>query len=358
MYELSVVIPTFNERDNIIPLVNALTSALHGVHWEAVFVDDDSRDGTLDILQDLASQHTNIRYIHRLNQRGLASACIEGMLSSVAPYIAVIDADLQHDEKILPDMLKAVKSEQYDLAVGSRHVRGGSMGSMPKLRVKISHFASKLSHFFLRHQVTDPMSGFFMLRRELIQSIARNLSASGYKLLLDIIVTAKDIKIKEVPYDMRHRQAGESKLDTLVILEYLQFLLEKTIGRFIPVRFILFVLVGAIGVLVHLSSLGVLYRVIEASFITSQSIATFIAMTSNFFLNNIITHRDQRIRGVMLIWGLIKFCLACSFGALINLMIADYMKDHFAWWFAGMGGALVGSIWNYGMTSVFTWKRK
>lgn len=358
MYELSVVIPTFNERDNIRPLVESLTNVLAAVQWEAIFVDDDSTDGTLDELQKLASRHANIRYIHRINQRGLASACIEGMLSSVAPFIAVMDADLQHDESILPKMLYQLKDRQFDLVVGSRHTLGGSMGTMPSLRVKISRFASTLSHVFLQHSVTDPMSGFFMLRREIIHSVAHRLSGSGYKLLLDIIVTAKRLRIAEVPYDMRHRQHGESKLDTLVVLEYIQFLLEKTVGKYVPIRFVWFALVGFSGVFVHLFFLALFYRYIGFEFIMSQSFAIFSAMASNFFLNNIITHRDQRLYGLQLLRGLLSFCLACSFGAAINLMVSDYVKDHAVWWFAGLIGSVVGSVWNYSMTAVFTWKRK
>jgi len=313
MYELSVIVPTFNERDNIEPLVGCLKAALQGIAWELVFVDDDSTDGTLDILHMLASENTNIRFIHRVHQRGLATACIEGMLSSVAPFVAVMDADLQHDERILPEMLHAIKSQTLDLVVGSRHVSGGSMGTMPKHRVLVSKIASKMSHLFLRHTVTDPMSGFFMLRRGLLIESVHDLSASGYKLLLDIIVSLKPKSILEIPYNMRHRQFGESKLDTLVILEYLQFLLEKTVGNYVPVRFIFFILVGISGVFVNLLFLGVLNQLLKFDFMLSQGVAIIAAMSSNFWLNNIITHRDKRLHGIDMLKGLMSFYLACSF---------------------------------------------
>lgn len=360
MYELSIIIPTLNERENISPLISALqvTFSAHNIQWEAVFVDDNSTDGTLDEIKTLSKQCDNIRFIHRLDSRGLSSACAEGMLSSTAAHVAVIDADLQHDESILPIMLNELK-KGMDIAIGSRNIEGGSMGTMPIHRQKVSQFAAKLSDLFLGSNVTDPMSGFFMLKRELIENIANKLTLTGYKLLLDILVNApKGTNIVEVPYNMRHRIHGESKLDTLVVLEYLNFLIEKTIGRFIPAKFVMFAAVGASGVVVHLLSLAFLYHLINITFIASQSLATMIAMTTNYIANNLTTYREQRLHGSAFLKGLISFYLACSLGALINIIIADYLKEtSYAWWAAGLTGALIGSIWNFSMTKTFTWKK-
>jgi dolichol-phosphate mannosyltransferase len=143
--ELAVVIPTLNERDNVPLVVQRLNRVLAGIAWEAVFVDDDSPDGTADAVRALARQQGNIRCVQRLGRRGLSSACIEGILSTAAPYVAVMDGDLQHDEALLPQMLAKIKAEHLDIVVASRHVADGSLGDWQKSRVAISDFATRLS---------------------------------------------------------------------------------------------------------------------------------------------------------------------------------------------------------------------
>lgn len=357
MYELSIVVPTFNEKENIKPVFNALSESLNGFVWELIFVDDNSNDGTLNELHKLSLEHSHVRFIHRVNQRGLSTACIEGMMSSVAPYVGVMDADLQHDEKIIPEMLSQLKNG-YDLAIGSRYVREGSMGTMPSHRVKISQLASKLSYLVVPKNIKDPMSGFFLMKRDLLNSIVDSLTTTGYKLLLDIVVNAgNNACIVEVPYIMRHRQFGESKLDTFVVLEYLQFLIEKRIGKLIPARFVMFVLVGFTGIFVHLFALSIFFKLFQMEFILSQALATLTAMVSNYQINNLTTYRDMRLRGVKFFYGLLNFCVACSLGALINVMVADSLKEiNFEWWLAGLLGTIVGAIWNYSLTRFYTWR--
>src|SRR5579863_5364710 len=184
--ELAVVIPTLNERDNVPLVVERLNRVLAGIAWEAIFVDDDSPDGTADVVREIGRRQPNIRVLHRLGRRGLASASIEGILASTAPYAAVMDGDLQHDESLLPTMLARIKAEGLDIVVASRHVGAGSVGEMQHSRVMISNFASRLGRLVVKAELTDPMSGFFLIRREAFSEAMRGLSGQGFKILLDL----------------------------------------------------------------------------------------------------------------------------------------------------------------------------
>jgi dolichol-phosphate mannosyltransferase len=359
--ELALIIPTFNERDNIKPLLALIETALAGQPWEAVFVDDNSRDGTLDVLQEVARADPRVRYIHRLGRRGLSTAVIEGMLSTSAPYIGVIDADMQHDERLLPKMLGELQSGTSDIVVGSRYVAGGGFGGWDQSRKSISQFATKLARLVVKSDLTDPMSGFFMLTRKAFMAASAQLSGQGYKILLDIFASSPNpLRLKELPYEFRTRQHGESKLDSMVVIEYLMLLLDKLVGHIVPVRFIMFMAVGGLGVFVHFSVLTPLKLGTSLPFVFAQSMATFIAMTFNYFVNNILTYRDRRLKGLWgNIRGLITFYAVCSIGAIANVGIANFaFKQHYVGWVvAGLAGTIVGAGFNYAATSVFTWRK-
>ncbi len=359
--ELAVVIPTLNERGNIAPLVERLDRVLAGIAWEAIFVDDDSTDGTREAIQAIARRDPRVRLLHRIGRRGLASACIEGWLASSAPYLAVIDADLQHDEGLLPGMLRALKSEPLDIAIGSRYVAGGGTGAMSAGRVRISGFATRLGRRILRADVADPMSGFFMIRREAFDSAVRNLSGIGFKILMDLFASSPEpLRFKELAYEFRTRSYGDSKLDTLVAWEYVMLVGDKLVGHVVPVRFLSFALVGGFGLLIHLSVLGATLRLLGFPFEISQAAATLIAMVSNFTLNNVLTYRDLRLRGWNFLRGLLSFFLVCAAGAVANVGVGTVLFDTVAlpWWAAGAAGAVVGAVWNYAVSGVFTWRRR
>ncbi|MEN3976234.1 glycosyltransferase family 2 protein [Emcibacter sp. SYSU 3D8] len=359
--ELTIVVPTFNERDNIRPLLGLIAKALKGDSYEVVFVDDDSQDGTLQELQSVARSDPAVRYIHRIGRRGLSSAVVEGMLSSSAPYLAVIDADLQHDETLLPDMLAVLRGGKADVVVGSRYVEGGGMGEWDASRQFISRTATRIAKLIIRAELTDPMSGFFMLTREAFAGAMRNLSGQGYKILLDIFAShSSTLRLRELPYEFRTRQHGESKLDALVTWEYLMLVADKLFGRLIPVRFLMFLIVGGLGVFVHFGVLTLLLKGLNADFQASTIIATISAMTFNFFLNNLLTYRDRRLKGIWRITkGLFSFYVVCSLGAVANVGVATALFDRdYVWWGAGLAGVLVGSVWNYAATSLFTWRQK
>jgi dolichol-phosphate mannosyltransferase len=357
--ELTVVVPTFNERENVLVLIEKLAQTLSGVAWEVVFVDDHSPDGTADRLRSVAQMDRRVRVIERIGRRGLSSACIEGMMASAAPYIAVMDADLQHDETLLPSMLNRIRSEGADVVVASRIVAGGSMGEFTRSRTLLSHLGRKVSKLICHCEVADAMSGFFLVEARFFRTQVPRLTGTGFKILVDILASSKTPpRVIELPYRFRMRQAGESKLDTNVQLEYLYLIMDKLIGRWVPTRFALFLCVGALGVGVHLAVLAVLYGDRLLPFAQAQIAATLVAMTSNFLLNNVATFRNQRLRGLGLLSGLLKFYLACSLGAIINLGFANLlMRRGVPWLVAGACGTAISSVWNYGVNTVLTWRR-
>lgn len=357
--DVTIVAPTFNERDNVLELAARLGRVLDGESWEIVFVDDDSKDGTIDVLRAAAQSDPRIRVLQRIGRRGLSTAVVEGILSSSAPFIVVMDADLQHDESVLPDMLRRLRSGEADLVVGTRYADGGSTGAWSQGRVKISRLGAMASRLVTKTHLSDPMSGFFAIRRETFDGAVRNLSTQGFKILLDIVASSTTpIRVAEAPYTFRNREHGESKLDTAVAWEYLTLLLDKTIGRYVPVRFVMFVAVGALGVAVHMAVLAAATQAMAMSFLVGQSAATVAAMTFNFFVNNLLTYRDRRLKGWGLLSGLLSFYAVCSIGAVANVGIADFMfAQDYSWWLSGIAGILVGAVWNYAASSVFTWRR-
>ena len=359
-YDLAIVLPTFNESRNVAPIFDRLDSALQSIRYEVIFVDDDSPDGTADVVRGLAVQHDNLRVLQRIGRRGLASACIEGILGAAAPVVAVMDADMQHDESILPEMLRRMREENLDLVVGSRNIAGGSMGEFTKSRVKLSQLGRRLSLMGAEHELSDPMSGFFMVRVTTFEQFAHRLSGIGFKILLDIVLSAgPGLRIGEVPYRFRLREHGESKLDLLVGLEYFELLVDKHLGGVVNVRFVLFAMVGALGVGVHLLILSALLRIAGLSFATGQAVTTFIVMILNFVLNNSVTYRDRRLKGWRFWSGLITFCLACGLGVAANVAIAsEVFRRGVPWVLAAVTGLLFSSVWNYGITSMTTWRQE
>lgn len=355
--ELSIIVPTFNERENVAELIRRLDKCLMSCSWEVIFVDDDSPDGTSEFVRRLAQRDSRVRCVQRLGRRGLSSACVEGMLASSAPYLAVIDGDLQHDETLLLPMLQILKSTEEDVVIGSRYVSGGGVGAWDLSRAHMSRLATWLSQLILRADLKDPMSGFFMIRREAFSAAVRNLSEIGFKILLDLFASSpRPLRFREIPYEFRSRQAGESKLDHRAKWDYGMLLLDKLIGHLVPVRFIAFALVGGLGVVVHLIALTLLFKGLDLGFVASQVAATLIAMTTNFILNNIFTYRDARLTGWRWVRGWMSFMLACSLGTLANVGIAAYLFEKNAGWtLAAVAGIAIGAVWNYATTMIYTW---
>ena len=358
---LSVIVPCFNERPNVAPMIAKLDAALTGIAWEVIYVDDNSPDGTAQEVRRIAQRDKRVRCIRRIGRRGLASAVIEGALSSSADYVAVIDGDLQHDETRLPVMLNALQAGGYDIAVASRHVEGGdNSGLSSRFRHVLSDGGIWLAQAFLPVRLTDPMSGFFMLPRPLFEDLARGLNGQGFKILVDLVLSSTaPMRVVEVPARFRERTAGESKMDALVMIQFGGLLLDKVFGGLLPLRFFSFALVGALGIVVHLAVLGLLRQVTGLGFEMEQILATVVAMVFNFQLNNVITYRDQRLRGPRLWQGLILFMVVCGFGAIANVGIAKVLyEQHTTWTVAGGIGAMIGVVWNYAVSATLVWRSR
>jgi dolichol-phosphate mannosyltransferase len=358
---LSVIVPCYNERPNVAPMIAKLAAALTGIAWEVIFVDDNSPDGTAQEVRAIAREDSRVRCIRRIGRRGLASAVIEGALSSSADYVAVIDGDLQHDETRLPVMLAALREGGCDMAVASRYVAGGdSAGLASRWRHVLSDGGIVLAQAFLPVRLTDPMSGFFMLPRRLFEDLARQLNGQGFKILLDLVLSSRSpVRVLEIPAHFRERTAGESKMDALVLMQFAGLLLDKVFHGLLPLRFISFALVGGLGVVVHLVVLGLLRHTTGMVFEAEQAIATLVAMGFNFQLNNAITYRDQRLRGPRLWRGLLLFMVVCGFGAVANIGIAQvlYERDT-TWTVAGSIGAIIGVVWNYAVSATLVWRAR
>lgn len=357
--ELTVIVPTFNERGNVVELAERISNCLRGCAWELIFVDDDSPDGTGDLVRQLAAQDSRIRCVQRVGRRGLSSACVEGMLASSAPYLAVIDGDLQHDERLLPDMLAELKRGDTEIVVGTRYALGGGTGEWAAARRRLSRFGTRLSRMLVPENLSDPMSGFFMLRRSVFDGAMRKLSNIGTKILMDLFASSpKDLRLKELPYTFRARHSGESKLDSLTAWEYAMLVLDKMFGHIVPVRFVAFCIVGALGVGVHFTILSILLHFGHEGFLAGQATATVCTMTFNFAVNNVLTYRDKRLRGLRWLRGWLSFNIACSLGACMNVGLATYVNDISGiWYLAAFAGIAVGAIWNYAVTKRLTWSR-
>jgi dolichol-phosphate mannosyltransferase len=356
---ISVVVPCYNERDNVAAMVAALDAALSGMSWEAIFVDDDSPDGTADAVRDIAVRDSRVRCIRRVGRRGLASAVIEGALSSSADTIVVIDGDLQHDPARIPAMLASLDAGA-DIAVGSRHVAGGdAAGLSGAWRHRISQAGIEVAQRIMRVRIADPMSGYFALRRDLFDRLAPRLAGQGFKILLDLLLSAPaPLRVAEIPVQFQARVAGESKLDVLVITQFGGLLVEKLTGGVLPPRFVSFALVGAIGVLVHYCVL-IAGRRAGLSFEVDQTAATIIAMICNFWLNNAVTYRAIRLRGARLARGLVLFMLVCGLGAIANIGIASTLYEaHSGWAPSGILGAVIGVVWNYAVSATLVWRTR
>lgn len=360
MPELAIILPTLNERDNLAPLIDRVADALGDVAWEAIIVDDDSADGTADEARRLARSDPRIRILHRIGRHGLASAAIEGMCATASPYVALMDADHQHDPALLTQMLAQVRSGDADIAVASRFMDGAGMeGLANQDRVTASSWANRIARRITGTPLTDPMSGFFVMETERVRALAPQLSGIGFKLLLDILTASPALKVAELPLAFAKRRSGHSKLDWVIAFEFLTSLYDRFFGQVIPTRFALFGTVGALGVVVHIGVLALLFRLLGSDFLGSSIGATFAAMSFNFWLNNALTYRDQRLMGFgPMVKGWLGFCLTCSIGAFANVAAATVLEARGIYWLlAALAGIMIGAVWNYALSSRFVWGR-
>lgn len=361
MTELTVIVPTFNEKDNIPILVDLIAKNLSEIDHSILIVDDNSKDFTWKVAQDLEVNFSQLSSIRRVGRKGLSSAVIEGILACSSEYIAVIDADLQHDETILCKMLEAAKSGA-DVVVGSRYVPGGGTGDWNKNRLKVSQGATALVSYLFKHKISDPMSGFFLMKRDKAILHVEKLDGKGFKILLDLLsnFSPEEIEIQEVAYEFKSRIHGESKLSPLVAVQFFEFLYSKKVGHLVPLRFTKFIIVGFLGSFVHFFLLALCFKSLNFSYQYSLIIAIEMAIIFNFFVNNIWTFGDFKLKKSKIITGLLKFNLASVFGGFISFIVSVYflesMKIH--WALSSLIGAMAGALWNYNLSKILTWKTK
>jgi dolichol-phosphate mannosyltransferase len=367
---VSIIIPTYNEHGNIESLVHGLGSALAGHSYQIVFIDDNSSDGTAELAESLKNKHP-IKVIVRRDQRGLASAVVDGLSHTSGQIIAVMDADLQHPPPVVPDLLLAME-KGADIAVASRYVPGGGCQGWSLTRRLISRGAIFLAHLLLpaTRPVSDPMSGFFMFKREVVTGA--HLNPAGYKILLEILMVGKYQKVTEVPFTFVTRQKGQSKLNARQQTDYLRhiFSLMRRSGELL--RFIKFCIVGLSGVGVNFGLYWVLTRFAgfaplednASGNIISGNLATVISIETsiitNFILNNYFTFADRNTRGIKAFLGrLLNFNLICLIGGLIQIGMVNLLAvvlglyDLIAYPIA----ILVATLWNFLLNNWWTWRR-
>ena len=362
---LTVVVPTFNESKNIHEMHRRLTRVLEGISWEVIFVDDASPDGTGEVVRALARTDRRVRLIERHDRRGLSSAVVEGALAASAEVVAVMDGDLQHDEGVLPELYEEVASGRADIASASRFLQqGGADGLSSARRLKMSNTGIQLANRAFGLDLTDPLTGFFAVRRTTVLEALPHLSGQGFKILLDLITaTSVRPRVVELPFKFRPRLHGESKLDRRVMYDFFLFFIEKKIRPVLPLpaRFISFSLVNGVGILVHMVTLMVIVGLLGLGFTLGQLVGTFFGMAFNFTVNNAVTYSDQTLKGNRFFIGFGLFCVLCSVGVVANIGMANILHERYteaSYILPALAGALIAVVWNYAATQAFVWGRR
>ena len=358
---VSVVVPTYNERESLPLLVNALRDVMgNETDWELIVVDDDSPDETWKVAEDMASKDRRIRIYRRLDCRGLSSAVVAGLSMAGGERVVVMDADLQHDVTRVPQLVAAL--DDTPLAAGTRYAPGGGVGGWGRGRVALSQAATVVCNLVLGLAVSDPMSGFFAVRREEFNRISSRLNPRGYKILMELMVVMRPARVEEIPYVFAPRVCGESKLSTRVVWDFGFALIELLTRSVVSPRFLKYGLVGLSGVGVYaLTRSGLLsgFGQAEAGVITAAAVG--VSAVSNYVLNNVWTFRDRRhvslpavVRGVML------FGLVSGTGALISRAVAGYLSgpaEGLGWGvLAPAMGFAIATLWNYFLNHDLTWR--
>jgi len=353
--KFSLVIPTFNEAENIRILISRLQQVLQKYEYEIIIVDDDSPDQTWKIVQDYGKHDNRIKCLRRFNKKGLSRAVIDGFGMSTGEFLGVMDADLQHDEKLLPKMLELL--EKNTIVIGSRKVYEGGSDNWNYFRRFISWGAILLSRLVVSNKVKDIMSGYFVLRREVFKKVEDQLTGRGFKILLEILTLTEENKIREVGYVIKSRRFGESKLSGKIVLEFLVSLAQFK-WRNLDSRMVKFFIVGASGIIVNLGFLAIFKEYLSLSINLSILLAIEVSIISNFILNNFWTFQDCSFFNLKEnLKGFPKFQLFCFLGMIINFLVTKFLS------FSGLNlylsqfiGIVVASFINYKLNYKWTWK--
>ncbi len=375
---ISVILPTYNESGNIALLIDRLKTVLKSIPHEIIVVDDNSPDRTWEIVEKISEKNPWVRVIRRIEDRGLSSAVLTGMAVANGEVFAVMDADLQHDESILPEMFRAIHDDRMDICIGSRGIEGGSYGNWSATRRFMSWVAAFMAKVMLPVNVKDPMSGFFVISRETYQKSADKINPRGFKILLEFIGRSRGLAIKEIGYTFKNRIHGETKLSSSVIKNYLIALWDLRFGKYVTPTFLMYCLVGASGVLVYSLVLaacrvlvlqdffsGLLLRMDPNSFSMLAAVETSII--SNYFLNNYFTFYERRHSGKKKIAGFVKFQLVSLLGLIVQIgvfqmlqangFLIGILSEGFRNIFNNALGIVVATVSNYYLNLNFTWRK-
>ena len=358
---VSIVLPTYNERGNIEPLLAQLLPLQHQLDLELLVVDDDSTDGTAELVRQLARSEPRLRLIRRVGRSGLASAIKEGLLDATGDIAVVMDSDGQHEPASVLQAITTLQERDLDLVIGSRFHPDAQIHGLSGRRERGSSWANASARFSLPKryaELSDYMSGFFALRLESLQPVIRAVDVNGFKFLYELLAVSRGrLQVGEVPLQFQARSYGNSKLDLAIFWDFLISILHSLSLRLLPRRAISFGLVGASGVVVQLLATKLLMGLAGLSFGAALPLAVVVAASSNYLINNALTFRFQRLQGAALLRGLLKFLLVASLPVLANVGLASAFYNFVArdtvW--AQLAGILVVFVWNYAASSRFVW---
>ena len=351
---LSIVVPTFNEKYNIRKLSGLINESMGDLPYEIIFVDD-STDDTPDVLKQASDEDEHIRYEHRTDERGLAAAVIRGFQLAEGDVIAVMDADLQHPPSLLPLMLSQIEAGA-DIVIPSRFIPGGSDGGLSLSRKIISGVARYMARALLKRvrSISDPTSGLFMFKREVIQGVA--LKPIGWKILIEILARGKFETVTEIPYAFQARSAGASKMSVREQWNYVKHLLLLMKDSPSDRRLFTFLLVGLSGVIVNMAVYVVMVHIGTAVWL-SGLVSALVALLTNFILNDRVTWGDIRKGN----WHIraIKYIAVSLAGIALDISILDvlFSEFHANYALANIAGIITASAWNFTVNNLWTWKR-
>ena len=358
---ISIVLPTYNECENIAPLVQRLLKITESFDLELLIIDDDSSDGTTSLIKKLAQEESRIRIIHRVGRAGLASAIKEGLLGATGEIAVVMDSDGQHDPSRIIDAIDLLRKDSLDIVAGSRFLSGSEILGLSQRRTGGSSIANKLARFSLPSKykhLTDYMSGFIVLNLQFCMQSIYKVDVNGFKFFYELLsISRGEFNVGEIPLNFLPRNHGSSKLDIAILWDFVISLIHTSTFRLMPRRAISFGLVGATGMFVQLTVTQFLMEIFGFEFGRALPVSVVAAATSNYLINNALTFRAQRQNGKALIKGLLKFLLVASLPVLANVGLATSFYRMIAQdpLLAQLAGIIVVFVWNYAASSRFVW---
>ena len=360
---ISIVIPTFNEVENIVPLLKKLTLILNDFEYEIVVVDDDSPDGTSDEVNKYMKKNKRIKLITRIGRSGLSSAIKEGLIFAQGKYLLVLDGDGQHHPSFILNMLEEMQRSKYDIVIGSRFLNNSKLEGLSNERSLGSKIANKMSRISLHKnysKLTDYLSGCFCVEKEMTKKYIRKIEINGFKFLYELLSLSKGkLAVHEVPLIFKQRRFGNSKLDIAIVWDFLISIIHNLTLRLLPRRAISFGMVGISGVFVQLFITSFLVEIFLIDFYNALPFAVISAATSNFLINNQLTFRSDRLRNLGLVVGLLKFLIVASLPVIANVGITTAIYKYISadTFIAQIAGIAIVYAWNYLASSSFVWKK-